>query len=114
MHETTTGALNLFASTPRAFDDDAVRTAEILSTYAAVALGNAQAYEASTVLSEQMQAAMQSRAVIEQAKGVIVAEQGCTPEEAFTILTKQSQNTNRKLRDVAATLLTRVQHRETR
>jgi AmiR/NasT family two-component response regulator len=55
-----------------------------------------------------MQAAMDSRAVIEQAKGIVMAERRCTAEEAFGMLVKVSQDSNRKLRDVAAALVARV------
>ena len=55
-----------------------------------------------------MQAAMHSRAVIEQAKGMIMAQRRCTADEAFAVLSKTSQDTNRKLRDVAAALVARA------
>jgi AmiR/NasT family two-component response regulator len=55
-----------------------------------------------------MQKAMESRAVIEQAKGIIMGDRRCTAAEAFAILTKLSQDTNRKLRDVAAALVTKA------
>jgi AmiR/NasT family two-component response regulator len=48
---------------------------------------------------------MDSRAVIEQAKGIIMAARRCTADEAFTILSKLSQDSNRKLRHVAASLV---------
>ena len=44
---------------------------------------------------------MSSRAVIEQAKGVLMAEQGCLPEEAFELLRAASQRENVKLREIA-------------
>jgi AmiR/NasT family two-component response regulator len=53
-----------------------------------------------------MRRAMETRAVIEQAKGIIVAQQHCTPEQAFELLTRLSQSTHRKLRDCAADLVT--------
>jgi AmiR/NasT family two-component response regulator len=56
-----------------------------------------------------MQAAMESRAVIEQAKGIIMGDRRCTADEAFRILRKLSQDTNRKVRDVAAALVARTQ-----
>jgi AmiR/NasT family two-component response regulator len=56
-------------------------------------------------LAQHMQAAMESRAVIEQAKGIIMGERHCSPDEAFKILTKLSQDTNRKLRDIATALV---------
>jgi AmiR/NasT family two-component response regulator len=52
---------------------------------------------------------MASRAVIEQAKGLLVGRLGCTPDEAFAYLSRQSQNANRKLHDVAAQLLADAQ-----
>jgi AmiR/NasT family two-component response regulator len=51
---------------------------------------------------------MESRAVIEQAKGIVMADRRRTADEAFRILTKLSQDTNRKLRDVAAALVARA------
>jgi len=52
-----------------------------------------------------MRRAMETRAVIEQAKGILVAQQHCTPEQAFELLTRLSQATHRKLRDCAADLV---------
>lgn len=49
-----------------------------------------------------LQRAMETRAVIEQAKGMLVERLGCTPDEAFQVLAMQSQQENRKLRDIAA------------
>jgi len=53
---------------------------------------------------------MDSRAVIEQAKGIIMADRRCTADEAFAILAKVSQDSNRKLRDVAAALVASAVH----
>ncbi|MET8359772.1 GAF and ANTAR domain-containing protein [Micromonospora sp. NPDC005171] len=65
-------------------------------------------YDATATLAAQMQLAMQSRAVIEQAKGIIMGERRCTPDEAFAVLAKVSQDSNRKLREVAAALVERA------
>jgi GAF domain-containing protein len=105
VHETVAGALNVYALQPGAFDDDEVVLAQTFARYAAVTLANAHLYDAQAALAQHMQAAMKSRAVIEQAKGIIMGDRRCTPDEAFTILTKLSQDTNRKLRDVAAILV---------
>jgi AmiR/NasT family two-component response regulator len=48
---------------------------------------------------------MDTRAVIEQAKGVLIARTGCTPDAAFELLVRQSQFENRKLYDVAQALV---------
>ena len=105
VHEQVTGALNLYATEPEAFDHDATILGQTFAGYAAVALTNAHLYDAQTNLARQMQAAMQSRAVIEQAKGIIMGSRHCTADEAFAVLTRISQDTNRKLRDVATALV---------
>ena len=105
VHESVAGALNIYATRPDAFDDDAVVLAQTFAEYAAVALANVHLYDVQTTLAQHMQAAMKHRAVIEQAKGIIMGARHCTADEAFTILTKLSQDTNRKLRDVAAALV---------
>jgi AmiR/NasT family two-component response regulator len=48
---------------------------------------------------------MESRAVIEQAKGIIMGQRRCTADEAFRLLSKLSQDSNRKLREVAEALV---------
>jgi hypothetical protein len=54
---------------------------------------------------EGLREAMRTRAVIEQAKGVIIGATGCTPDVAFQMLVRQSQYENRKLREIAASLV---------
>ena len=108
IQEAVTGALNIYALKPNAFDDDAVTLGQTFAGYAAVALANAHLYDATATLAEHMQAAMENRAVIEQAKGIIMGERRCTADEAFRILTKVSQDSNRKLRDVATALVARA------
>jgi GAF domain-containing protein len=105
IHDQVTGALNVYATKPGAFDNDAVLLGQTFAGYAAVALANAHVYDAQANLARQMQAAMESRAVIEQAKGIIMGSRRCTSDEAFVILTKISQDTNRKLREVAVALV---------
>jgi GAF domain-containing protein len=108
LQDAVTGALNIYATKPDAFDDDAILLGQTFAGYAAVALANAHLYETTASLAAQMQAAMDSRAVIEQAKGIVMSERRCTADEAFSILTKVSQHSNRKLRDVAAALVDRA------
>jgi L-asparaginase/Glu-tRNA(Gln) amidotransferase subunit D len=54
---------------------------------------------------EGLRRAMESRAVIEQAKGIIIASTGKTPDEAFDLLRQQSQHANQKLRELAADIV---------
>ncbi|GIF38654.1 transcriptional regulator [Actinoplanes xinjiangensis] len=105
VHENVTGALNLYAIKAEAFDDEAVVLAQTFSGYAAVALANAHLYDATATLAQHMQAAMEFRAVIEQAKGILMAQERCTADEAFALLSRMSQVSNRKLHDVATALV---------
>ncbi|HUA41525.1 MAG TPA: GAF and ANTAR domain-containing protein [Streptosporangiaceae bacterium] len=70
-----------------------------------VAMRNALMYRNCRRLVENLRVALESRAVIEQAKGILVAEYGYGPEVAFKRLSVLSQNTNRKVKDIAADLV---------
>jgi GAF domain-containing protein len=105
------GALNMYSSTPRAFDQQSAELVRTFASYAAVALTNTQLYTSTVQLADDMQHAMESRAVIEQAKGILIASRFCTAEEAFAILVDMSQRSNRKLREVAAGLVEMAQKR---
>jgi GAF domain-containing protein len=104
----TVGALNIYSLGEAPLDDQEVQVAQGFATYAAVALANAALLAKTSELSEQMQRAMQSRAVIDQAKGILMAAHRCSPEEAFAMLSDASQRSNRKLRDLAADMVQRV------
>ena len=99
------GALNIYSTDLAAFDADAIALAEAFAGYAAVALANAHLYETTSALAKQMAEAMGSRAVIEQAKGILIAQQGVHPDEAFRMLARASQSSNRKLRDIAQAIV---------
>ena len=99
------GALNIYAPTPGAFDEDARSAAIAFGPYAAVAAGNVRAYQSARDRADHLEAAMQSRAVIEQAKGVLIERYKLTPDHAFRLLTLASMNANRKLRVVADDLV---------
>jgi len=103
------GALNLYGIKNQAFDDEAIALAETFAGYAAVALANANLYGVTANLARHLQTAMASRAVIEQAKGIIMGRRRCTADQAFAILTRISQDSNRKVRDVAAALVVRAE-----
>jgi AmiR/NasT family two-component response regulator len=59
-------------------------------------------------MSAHLQAALASRAVIDQALGIIMGQNRCTADEAFEVLRTASQNRNVKLRDIAADMVTSV------
>lgn len=104
-HRSITGALNFYAAQPEPFDDQVVELAQTFAGHAAVAVANAHLYETTAALAEQMRRAMASRAVIEQAKGIVMRDRRCSAEDAFAALVKLSQQTNLKLRDIAQRLV---------
>lgn len=99
------GALNLYARTPDAFDSDAVSVAEIVAAHAGLASEVSAAYFRHRDLAEQLAEAMKSRAVIEQAKGIVMASRHCDADEAFAYLVSASQHSHRKLRDITQDLV---------
>ncbi|MFB9238053.1 GAF and ANTAR domain-containing protein [Plantactinospora siamensis] len=108
IQEAVTGALNIYSRIREAYDPAAVDLAKTFAAYAAVAVANAQLYDSTATLARQMQTAMEGRAVIEQAKGIIMGDRRCGADEAFALLSKISQDTNRRVRDVAAALVERA------
>jgi GAF domain-containing protein len=102
------GALNLYGAEPDAFDDEMAHLARTFAGHAAVAVANAQLYESTALLAEQMQQAMATRAVIEQAKGILMREYSCDADEAFDRLVRMSQESHHKLREVAQLLVDQI------
>lgn len=76
--------------------------------YARVAMRNARFYADVVAEVDHLRDALHSRDVIGTAKGIVMAEKRCGPEEAFAFLVSSSQANNIKLRDLAATLVARV------
>lgn len=99
------GALNMYSVTADAFGADELRAGRVFAAQAGVVVAYARSYWNARQLSEHLEAALVHRAEIEQAKGIIIASTGVTPDAAFEVLVKQSQHENRKLRDVAADLV---------
>ena len=102
------GALNLYSRTPHGFSGEDEEVAAQFGVQAAIVLANAQAYWDAHLLSQNLATAMQSRAVIEQAKGILMGAQRCSADEAFQILVRASQRENRKLREIAEDIVTRT------
>ena len=106
------GALNLYGWTPHAFegfDASLVRVAASRCADAVVAVSTLDGVQR---LAGQLEQAMASRAVIEQAKGVIMALRGLPEHEAFEVLRTTSQARNIKVRDLAHQIVTGVVTRE--
>jgi GAF domain-containing protein len=100
------GALNVFGSTVGGdFDDADVLIVQALTDVAAIALLQERAVRRGEVLTEQLQGALNSRIIIEQAKGAIAQAHDISIDAAFTTLRGYSRRTNRKLTDVARAVL---------
>jgi GAF domain-containing protein len=102
---TTIGALNTYAGRPHAYGEDDVAVGEQVASWIALAIGNAEAAARTSEELAHLRIAMQSRAVIEQAKGILIERHKITEEQAFTLLTHASQGSNVKLRDIADELV---------
>ena len=106
------GAINFYARTEGAFGPEDEKLGAVFGEQAAVLLANAQAYWGAQEHSMHLDEAMRSRAVIEQAKGILMARSHLSPDEAFDMLRRVSQRENRKLRDIAVDLVERTQKGE--
>ena len=104
----TVGALNMYSATNHAITPDSVALAQAFAGYAGFAVANAALYHSAVEEAQHMHTALRTRAVIEQAKGILMGTRRCTAEEAFTLLTRASQNQNRKLRDIAIEIVTKA------
>jgi len=111
VEDESVGALNLYSRGAASFDEVGEKVGLAFASQAAVALANAQAYWGAKDVADQLHEAMKSRAVIEQAKGILMAAQGCDPDQAFDLLVKASQRSNRKLRDIAQEIVANPQRR---
>ncbi len=106
------GALNNYSTEPAAFASPASLAAGLdVAEVVAVAVANAEAHHQLGEQARNMRLAMESRAVIEQAKGVLMAQRHVTAEQAFEILREASQRYNRKLRDIAVGIVESAQSR---
>ena len=106
-HGQTIGVINIYRDHPSAWGADDIASAEILASMGAGYILNANQMRAQHALAEQLEAAIESRDVIGQAKGLIMAQTGVDADGAFELLRSKSQQQNCKLRDVAQMLVER-------
>ena len=106
-HESV-GAINFYKCDPGRFSDDDVEVGLTFATQAAIVLANSQAYWDAHQFGANLMQAMKSRATIEQAKGILMGAQRCSPDEAFQVLVRASQRENRKLREIAEDIVNRT------
>jgi GAF domain-containing protein len=106
--EVSIGAMNLYAFAEGSFADADVTLALDLAEAAASVLANVAAYWTAFEMSQQLSEAMESRAIIEQAKGMLMAHTpDLSADDAFALLRQASQRENVKLREVARRIVER-------
>lgn len=102
------GAVVLYARRPGAFGPEQAERVDKFARHASGALTLSLRLATCADQNDQLKSSLVSRAVIDQALGVIMATERCPHDRAFALLRSVSQNTNVKLRDLAATIVTRA------
>ena len=100
------GALNLFRAGPGQFDPADLRIAQALADVATIGLLHERNVRRRETVSEQLQAALNSRVIIEQAKGKLAERLGIDMDRAFKMLRDYARNSNQRLTDVARDFVT--------
>ena len=100
------GALNLFRAEPGPFETADLRIAQALADVATIGLLHERNVRRSETVAEQLQAALNSRVMIEQAKGKLAERYGLDMDRAFKMLRDYARNTNQHLTDVARDFVT--------
>ncbi len=95
------GAMNVYARAKDAFDAHAIELGELFAVPAAVSVQNAAALANARRLATQLQSALDGRAVIDQAMGIVMSRSGCASQEAFDKLRTASQSEGRKVSAIA-------------
>ena len=107
LRDTVLGTFGLFGTTPGALNDDDLALAQALVHVASVALVNERSASDRHVVSTQLQHALTSRVVLEQAKGVLAAVGDLEMEDAFAVLRRYARDRGEKLTVVAAQVVNR-------
>lgn len=95
------GVLNVYAHDKHAFDDRSEELGELFAIPAGITVHTAQQLDQARRVAAQLNTALSSRAVIDQAVGIVMSRSGCSAGDAFDRLRHISQTEHRKLADVA-------------
>ncbi|MDQ2883434.1 MAG: GAF and ANTAR domain-containing protein [Actinomycetota bacterium] len=106
LREQTVGALNLFRGSPGAIPADATAVAQSFANVATISILQLRALRSSEIVAEQLQNALNSRILIEQAKGILAERRQITVAEAFTLMRTYARDNNRLLSQVAQAVIT--------
>jgi AmiR/NasT family two-component response regulator len=105
VHELVSGGLNVYARRAAGAEDQTRELAARFAAYAVVPVSNMYLYESIAERAANLQAALDSRAVIDQAKGILMERFKLTADQAFHALARVSMQTNLKAREVAERLV---------
>jgi GAF domain-containing protein len=104
------GALNLFRAVPGAFDPAGIRIGQALADVATISLLHERSMRHSDTLNEQLQTALSSRVIIEQAKGKLAERLGLDMNQAFNVLRNHARARNQRLSDPGPGLRRRLRN----
>jgi transcriptional regulator with GAF, ATPase, and Fis domain len=99
------GALNLFDVNPGALDEGKLRIGQALADVATIGLLQQRAIHRRDVVTEQLHSALNSRVLIEQAKGVLAERLNVPVHDAFTVLRASARSRNRRLSELAQAIV---------
>jgi GAF domain-containing protein len=108
LRDTVVGAMNLFCVGAGALSDEDVALGQALSDIATIGLLQERAVRQSGLIAEQLQTALNSRILIEQAKGVLLASAGVDVDQAFKLMRGYSRHNNQPMKTVARSVIDRV------
>ena len=104
------GALNMFFATPRTLDPDEAVAVRAFADVATLAIVHARRLPQVDAIAREVQEALDGRILIEQAKGVVAAQEGLDPGTAFDLLVARARHEVRDLSEVAQEVLDRALH----
>lgn len=105
LREEVIGAVNLFTRASRRLSDDDIAVGQAMADVATIGLLHERVGRQKEVLAEQLQMALNSRVLIEQAKGVLAERSRITPTEAFVVMRTYARRQHRPLTSVAAAVV---------
>jgi transcriptional regulator with GAF, ATPase, and Fis domain len=108
LRSTVIGALNLFCAQLGSLSEEDIRTGQALADVATIGILAQRNLQQAELLTTQLQTALNSRVIIEQAKGVLAERHQITVDEGFTMLRDYSRGRNRLLSDVARDVAVRA------
>lgn len=99
------GAVNLYDNDSRVWTIDEFQTGRLIADLAAGYLINSYLARSARTLARQLEGALQSRIIIEQAKGILAGRHGTTPDAAFEVLRSHARSHRLKMRDVCSAIV---------